>query len=156
MGFFCCLVSHLTECPEIYHENFSASRSLSLEPHAIFHSTQLQFLQGFVFASIGPPSLLALAAYTLIQTAYQAGRYPEARIINFVGAQSRGIHPSVGRLIKGHKLYRQVVPPKESPGNWSALVQMSSAGRVGGDTLRKFPSKAKGLWSEIDGRVEEA
>ena len=111
--------------------NFSASRPLSLQPRAIFHSAQLQFLQGFYFATDGPPSLQALAAYTLLQTAYQAGRYPEARIINFVDAQSRGIHPSVGRLIIGHKLYRRGFPPKESPSSQSAVVQMSSPGHLG-------------------------
>ena len=62
-GFFCCLVSHLTQCPEIYCENFSASRPLSLQPCAIFYSARLQFLQGFYFATDGPPSLQALAAH---------------------------------------------------------------------------------------------
>ena len=138
-GFFCCLVSHLTQCPEIYCENFSASQPLSLQPRAIFHSTQLQFLQGFYFATDGPPSLQALAAYTLLQTAYQAGRYPEARIMTFVDAQSRGIHPSVGRLIIGHKLYRRGIPPKESPSSRSAVVQTSSPGHLG-----RTPKGAKG------------
>ena len=135
-GFFCCLVTHLTQCPEIYCENFSASRPLSLQPCAIFHSARLQFLQGFYFATDGPPSLQALAAYTMLQTAYQAGHYPEARIINFVDAQSRGTYPSVERLIIGHKLYRRGIPPKESASSQSAVVQMSSPGHLG-----KTPSK---------------
>ena len=53
LGFFCCLVSHLTQHPEIDFENFSAFQPSSLEPHATFHCAQLQFPQGFSFASIG-------------------------------------------------------------------------------------------------------
>ena len=53
LGFFCCLISHLTQHPEIDFENFSAFQPSSLEPHATFHCTQLQFPQGFSFASIG-------------------------------------------------------------------------------------------------------
>ena len=40
-------------CPEVY-ENFSACWSQSLEACAIFHSAQLQFLQGFPFPSTHP------------------------------------------------------------------------------------------------------
>ena len=80
------LISNLTLFPEI-PDNFFASCPLGLEPHAAFHNAQLQFLQGFLFASIGPPLLQALAAYTLLQTAYCAGRCPETHIINFVDAQ---------------------------------------------------------------------
>ena len=74
--------------PKIYYENFSTSQPLSLEPCAVFHSAQLQFLQGFLFASLRPPSLQALAAYTLLQTAYHTDHYPAAWIINFVDVQS--------------------------------------------------------------------
>ena len=36
-GFFCCLVSHLNLCPEIYYENVSASMLSGLEDGAIFY-----------------------------------------------------------------------------------------------------------------------
>ena len=86
-GFCWCIGFHLTQCPKMYYKNFSPSQPLGLEPHAIFHSTQLQFLHRFLFAFIGPPLLQALAAYTLLWTAYWAGCYPEAHIINFVDTQ---------------------------------------------------------------------
>ena len=34
---------------------------------------------------------------------------PKAQIMNVIDAQSQGIHPSVGRLITGRKLYKQSV-----------------------------------------------
>ena len=105
---------------------------------------------------LSAPSLQALTAYTLLKTAYRAGCYPEARITNFVDAQSRGIQPSVGRLIIGHKLCRQGIPLKESPGNRSALIQKPFSGRAGGDALHKVQRKARDVWSKIDGRVEVA
>ena len=45
-GFFCWLVSHLTHCPYVYYKNFSAFWLSSFKSHAVFHSNQLQFLQG--------------------------------------------------------------------------------------------------------------
>ena len=65
-------------------------------------------------------------------------------------------HHSVGRFIIGHKLYRQGIPPKVSPDNWSALVQRSSSGYAGGGTLHKVKRRARDVWSEITGRVEDA
>ena len=55
---------------------------------------------------------------------------PEARVINFVDAQSQGIHSSIGRLIVGHKLYKQQIP-EGSPGNLSTLVQKPFSGYAG-------------------------
>ena len=83
-GFFFPLVLQLTQCPNIHHENFSTPQLRGLEPCVIIYSTQLQFLQGFLLASV---SLGALAAYTLPCLAYQAGRCPEVLIINVVDAR---------------------------------------------------------------------
>ena len=87
-GFFCHLVFQLTQCRNTYHENFSTSQVLGLEPCVIIYNTQLQVLQGFFSASIRLLLLQALAACTLPCTAYQAGHCPEALIINLVDAQS--------------------------------------------------------------------
>ena len=56
------------------------------------------------------------------------GLVQAAHILGFIDAQSRGIHPNVGKIVIGHKLYRQQIPLKESPGNALALVQMSPIG----------------------------
>ena len=81
-GFFCCLVSHLTQCPEIYYENFYTSRPSSLETHAIFHSAQLQFFQGFVFASISPitPGLDSLHTATDSLSGWLLPRSPNYKL----------------------------------------------------------------------------
>lgn len=62
-------ISHrfLSLCPEIYYENLSVCQCSSLEASTIFHHAQLQFLQGFLFTYIRPPSLQDLAAYILLQ-----------------------------------------------------------------------------------------
>ena len=60
---------------------------------------------------------------------------PEARIINFVDAQSQGTHSSIGRLIIGHKLYKQQIP-EGSPGNLSTLVQKPFSSCAGLGALR--------------------
>lgn len=54
LGFFCCLISHPILCPKIPPGNTPTSHSPDPDPHGILHSTQLQFLQGFLFASIRP------------------------------------------------------------------------------------------------------
>ena len=56
-----------TLCPEIYYENLSVCQPSSLEAHTLFHSAQFQFLQGFLFTCIRPPSLQDFAAYILLQ-----------------------------------------------------------------------------------------
>lgn len=125
-GFFCCLVSHLTLCPEIYYEN-----SLPPSPQALNHVPSS--MAPTLISPRGPlcihwaPSLQALAASTLLQIACWTGCYPEAQIINSVDAQSWGIHPSIGRPIIEHKLYRQGIPPKKSPDNLSTLESPSLA-----------------------------
>ena len=79
-------------CPEVY-ENFSACWFQSLEACAIFHSAQLQFLQGFPFPSTHPLPLQSLATSTLLWTAYQDSHYVEVQIINFVDAHSQKYAP---------------------------------------------------------------
>lgn len=69
-GFFCCLVSHLTQCPEIYSENVSACWASNLGPRAIFQGAQLQFPQVFPLRLLDPltPGLGSLRI--LLGTAY--------------------------------------------------------------------------------------
>ena len=110
----------------------------TLNPLLFSHSTQLQFLWDFLFASLGPPSLQILAASTLLWTVYQAGCYPEVWIINFVNAQSWGIHPSIG-----HKLCRRRIPPKESPDNKSTLVWKTFSSCAGVGTPHRWCHRAQ-------------
>lgn len=157
-GFFYWLVSHLNLCPEIYYENASASRPSGLEDGAIFHFAQLQFLQGFLsdFSTgsslhLWDPLHSSLAASTLLWTVYWAG-YPEAQIINFVVAQAQEINSKIGRIILGHKLYRQGITP--SPGNWSTLIQKPFSGHSGLGALHRVSWEPDTL-SEINGRGED-
>ena len=154
LGFFCYLVSHLTLCPEIYYENFSASQPSSLEPCAIFHSTQLLISPRVPLCIYRTPSLQALAVSTLLQIAYWTSCYPEAQIINFVDAQSWGIHPSVGRPIIERKLYRQRIPSKKSPGHLSTLESPSLA--VPGWAPCTGYHWGQRCLVRIDGRVEDS
>ena len=55
---------------KIPYGNTSTSRPLGPDPVAIFYCAELCFFQELVSASIGPPSLQALAAHTLLQTTY--------------------------------------------------------------------------------------
>ena len=122
-----------------------------LKSHDIVHSTQLQFLQGFLFASIGPPSLQALAAGTLLWTAYQAGRHPEAQIINSVDAWSQETRPSIENLswvvssIDKGSLFRNVLATHL---HWFKCPPLA----MWGGTLCKIPRKTRNVWSEIHGR----
>ena len=86
-------------------------------------------------------------------TAYWAGHYPEAQIINFVVAQAQGINSKIGRIILGHKLYRQGITP--SPGNWSTLIQKLFSGQSGLGALHRVSWEPDTV-SEIDGRGEDA
>lgn len=119
-------LTHLTQCPKVYYENFSISWPSRLEPHATFYNSQLQFFQEFLFAPLGHPSPQALAAHSLLQTTYWAGCFQAAHILGFIDGQSQGIHDSIGKLIIGHKLHRQQITLKESPGNALAMVQTFS------------------------------
>ena len=84
-------------------------------------------------------------------TAYQAGHYPEAQIINFVVAQAQGINSKIRRITIGHKLYRQRITP--SPGNWSTLIQKPFSGHSGLGALHRV-SWEPDILSEIDERGE--
>ena len=136
MGFFSSLVSHLN-VQKFTIENFSTSWPSSLEPHAIFHSTQLQLLQGFLFTPTGPPSLQAWQPPHCYREPIgsAATRSPNYNI-NFVDAQSQGIHSSTGGLTVGQKLYKQQIP-EPSPGNLSALVQKPFSGCAGWGALSR-------------------
>lgn len=122
-----------------------------LKSHDIVHSTQLQFLQGFLFASIGPPSLQALAAGTLLWTAYQAGRHPEARIINSVDAWSQETRPSIENLswvvssIDKGSLFGNVLATRL---HWFKCPPLA----MWRGTLCKIPRKTRSVRSEIHGR----
>ena len=116
LGFFSCLVSHLNLYPKkILCGNTPTSRPSDPDPHGILHCAQLQFLQEFLFATLGPPSLQALASHSLLQTTYWVGHFQAAHILGFIDAQSRGIHPNIGKLTIGHKLYRQQIPAQGEP-----------------------------------------
>ena len=62
---------------------------------------------------------------SFLQTTYWAGHFQAAHILGFIDAQSQGLHHNVGKIVIGHKLYRQQIPLKESPGNALVLVQTS-------------------------------
>ena len=54
LEFFCCPVSHLTQCPKNLLWEFLHLPALESWIRAIFHSAQLQFLQGSLFEFIRP------------------------------------------------------------------------------------------------------
>ena len=136
MGFFRGLVSHLN-VQKFTFENFSTSWPSSLEPHATFHSTQLQFLQGFLFTSTLPPSLQAWQPPHCYRHPIRPATTGSPNYnINFVVAQSQGMNSSIGRLMIGHKLYKQQILER-SPGNLSTLVQKPFASCAGLGALRR-------------------
>ena len=112
-GFFCCQVSHLTLCPKI-------------SPVGILPPAGPQVLTPFRPTWIPPgapfcsPSLQALAAHILLQTACGAGHLQEAHIRGFIAAQSWRIQPdpTPGKLLQDISILGN------SPGN--ALVQTSA------------------------------
>ena len=55
---------------KIPYGNTSTSGPSGPDPVGIFYCAELHFFQEFVSAPIGPPSLQALAAHTLLQTIY--------------------------------------------------------------------------------------
>ena len=102
-----------------------------LKSHDIIHSTQLQFLQRFLFASIGPPSL---QAYGSGHTAMDSlSGWPPHRSLNHKLCRCLVVRnpPQHRRLVTGCQLYRQRIPLQECLDNPFVLVQMSSPGHVG-------------------------
>ena len=55
---------------KIPYGNTSTSRPSGPDPVGIFYCAEVYFFQEFVSAPLGPPSLQALAADTLLQTTY--------------------------------------------------------------------------------------
>lgn len=71
---------------KIPYGNTPPSRPLGPDPVAIFYCAELCFFQELVSAPIGPLSLQALAAHTLLQTTDRD--FQAAHILGFIDAQS--------------------------------------------------------------------
>jgi len=81
-----------------------------------------------------------------------AGRCPEAHVIIFIDAHSRGIDLRVGKLAVGSTLYTQQSLLRESPGNVLAAYKRPCPHPLG---TSERPGSTRDIWLD-NGRVEDA
>ena len=87
-GFCHCLVSHLTLCLKNALQVSYHLQALRFVRH--FYCGELQFVQEFLFAPLGLPSLQVLTAHILLQTTY----------CNGTSKQSTGLQPLTAYVLK--------------------------------------------------------